>query len=376
MMTLGYPLRYSHYKDNISLNKVPRCILLLQNATKSENTYKNYFYNLNRFRKHFKIKDFDSLLEIDSKKINEMLEDWLMFLRNKVSPNSIPSMYYGLELFFAMNDVTINFKKLRRMLPGKVKRSGANPWKTEDIQKMLSVCRYKRDKAIVLFLSSTGSRVGCIDGLKIKHIIEMQLGCKAVWVYADDKEEYWAFLTPESSKALDEYFKERIEDNEKLTDDSPVFRTLYSKENFQNPKPLAFQSARCVVFRLIKQARIQRKKVGFTYDIQADHGFRKRFNTILKLNNEVNSNIAEKLMGHKRGLDGTYFAPTREECFEEFKKSTNELMIAESWRLKIELEKKNDQLDKQQSDKDNRILELESRLVNTEKLLLEIKNRL
>ena len=184
------------------MNDVPRCILLLQNATKSENTYKNYFYNLNRFRKHFKIKDFDRLLEIDSKKINEMLEDWLMYLRKKVSPNSIPTMYYGTELFFAMNDVTINSKKLRRMLPAKVKRSGANPWKTEDIQKMLSACRYKRDKAIVLFLSSTGSRIGSIDGLKMKHIIEMPFGCKAVWVYADDKEEYWAFLTPESSKAL------------------------------------------------------------------------------------------------------------------------------------------------------------------------------
>jgi len=358
------------------VNKLPRCILLLQNATKSENTYKNYFYNLDRFRKYFKIKDFDGMLEIDSKKINEMIEDWLMYLRKKVSPNSIPTMYYGVELFFAMNDVTINSKKLRRMLPASVKKSGANPWKTEDVQKMLSACRYKRDKAIVLFLSSTGSRIGSIDGLKIKHIVEMPFGCKAVWVYAEDKEEYWAFLTPESSKALEEYFKERIEDGEVLTDDSPVFRTLYSKENSQSPKSLEVQSARCVVFRLIKLARIQRKKIGFAFDIQADHGFRKRFNTILKLNNEVNSNIAEKLLGHKRGLDGVYFSPTREECFEEFKKSMTELMVEESWRLKVELEKKNDLLDKQQSEKDTRILELESRFVNTEKILLELKKRI
>jgi len=358
------------------MNKVPRCILLFQNATKSESTYKSYLYNLDRFRKHFKIKSFDGLLEIDSKKINEMIEDWLMYLRKKVSPNSIPTMYYGIELFFAMNDITINSKKLRRMLPAKVKRSGANPWKTEDIQKMLSACRYKRDKAIVLFLSSTGSRIGSIDGLKMKHIVEMPFGCKAIWIYADDKEEYWTFLTPESSEALDEYFKERITDGEVLTDDSPVFRTLYSKENSQNPKSLEAQSARGVVFRLIKQARIQRKKVGYAFDIQADHGFRKRFNTILKLNNQVNSNIAEKLMGHKRGLDGTYLVPTREECFEEFKKAMNELMVEESWRLKVELEKKNGQLDKQQSEKDNRILELESRFANTEKILLELKKRI
>ena len=51
------------------MNKLPRCILVFQNATKSEGTYKSYLYNLDRFRKHFKIKDFGSLLEIDSKKI-------------------------------------------------------------------------------------------------------------------------------------------------------------------------------------------------------------------------------------------------------------------------------------------------------------------
>ena len=80
-----------------------------------------------------------------------MIEDWLVYLRKNVSPNSVPTMYYGIELFFAMNDVTINFKKLRKMLPQQVKKSGNKPWKTSDIQKMLSVCRYKRDFAIVLF---------------------------------------------------------------------------------------------------------------------------------------------------------------------------------------------------------------------------------
>jgi len=358
------------------MNDLPRCIVLLQNANISERTFNLYYYNVNRFRKYFKIKDFDSLLSIDSMKINEMLEDWLMYLRKNLSPNSIPTLYYALELFFSMSDITINFKKLRRMLPINVKKSGANPWKTEDIQKMLSVCRYKRDVALVLFLSSTGSRIGSIEDLKIKHLVKMPLECKAVWIYADDKEEYWAFLTPESSKAIDDYLKERTDDGEVITDESPLFRTLYSRENVQNPKPLAIQSARCIIFRLIKQARIQRRKIGFAYDIQADHGFRKRFNTIMKLNLEVNSNITEKLMGHKKGLDGVYFTPTREQCFEEFKKSMNELMIGESWRLKVELEKTQELLDEEQFDKDGRILELESRLSNTEKLLLELNKRL
>ena len=67
--------------------------------------------------------------------------------------------------------------------------------------------------------------------------------------------------------------------------------------------------------------------------------FRKRFNTTLKLNNEVNSNIAEKLMAHKRGLDGTYLQPTMEECFAEFVKAIPELTIDPANRQQIEIAK-------------------------------------
>jgi integrase len=321
------------------------------------------------------IKDFESLLKIESSKINEMIEDWLMHLTKQVSPNSIPTMYYGIELFFSMNDVLINFKKLRRMLPSRVKKSGARPWKTEDIRAMLEATRYKRDKALIHFMASTGARIGCLEGLKMSHIINMPEKCKAVFIYEDDEQEYWTFLTPEASSALEKYLEERTSDGERLNPKSPVFRTLYSPKNIHLPKPMAIMSARSVIYRCMKTARIRREKQGFAYDIQANHGFRKRFNTILKLENELNSNIAEKLMGHKRGLDGVYFQPTREQCFEEFKKAIPELSINETIRLEQELEKKKEQLDKHQSNKDARILELEDRLSNTERLLLELMKR-
>jgi integrase/recombinase XerD len=348
----------------------PRCIALFESATKSKVTFKSYLYNLKRFMKYCNISEFDELLKLDSKSLNEKIEDWLMYLRSKVSPNSIPTMYYGLELFFAMNDVVTNTIKLRRMLPAKVKKSGANPWKTQDIRKMLSVTRHTRDKALVHFLASTGARIGSIDGLKVRNIVDALLDCKAVLIYGDDKEEYWAFLTQEASKALQDYFSEREQDGEIINSESPVFRTVYGRKNKKNPKELGVQSARCSIYRLIEQARIVREKQGFCFDIQMDMGFRKRFNTILKVNSEVNSNIAEKLMGHKRGLDGSYFVPTREQCFEEFKKSIPELIIDESLRLKVELDKTFQKLDSEQSKKDIRIQELEERAKRTEVLLL------
>lgn len=80
------------------------------------------------------------------------------------------------------------------------------------------------------------------------------------------------------------------------------------------------------------------------YEVQLDHGFRKRFNTILKLNREINPNIVEKIMGHSRGLDGVYLKPTRQECFDEYKKGISDLTIDDSERIlaekkKIEIER-------------------------------------
>ena len=62
--------------------------------------------------------------------------------------------------------------------------------------------------------------------------------------------------------------------------------------------------------------------------------FRKRFSIILKLKNDVNSNITEKLMAYKKGLDGTYLQPTREECFREFVKAISQLTIDPTERQK------------------------------------------
>ena len=315
----------------------PRCIKILRNATKSKATFKTYMYNLKKFRDFCNVNEFDDLIKFEPSKINQLLEDWIMELKENYSPNSIPTMYYGIELFLSMNDVTINVKKLRRMFPAKVKRTGDKPYATEDIQQMLSVTRYKRDKAFILFLASTGARIGTIEGLRVRHVENIHNGCKSVLLYENAEEEYYAFLTPEASKAMDEYFAERKEDGEKLNPESPVFRTTWNK-GLVNPKPLTVAGSKNIIYRALRHARIKRTKQGNVYDIQLDMGFRKRFNTILKLNNEINSNIAEKLMAHKRGLDGAYLKPTRDQCFYEFSKAIPDLTISSEDRQKLRIE--------------------------------------
>ncbi|MDH3313172.1 MAG: hypothetical protein OEM28_08500 [Nitrosopumilus sp.] len=71
-----------------------RSLLLFENSIKIKATRTRYLYHLNKFRKFYKIKDYDSLLIIDIKKLQIMVEDYVMMLKKKVSPNSINS-YMG-----------------------------------------------------------------------------------------------------------------------------------------------------------------------------------------------------------------------------------------------------------------------------------------
>jgi len=116
--------------------------------------------------------------------------------------------------------------------------------------------------------------------------------------------------------------------------------------------------------KLYKKAGIIREKRGNRFDLAVTYGFRKRFNTILKLNNEVNSNIAEKLMAHKSGLDGTYLQPTREECFTEFLKAIPFLTISDDERMRLENEKlKQENTEKKQFEEKIKVLEQRMELV-------------
>ena len=98
-----------------------------------------------------------------------------------------------------------------------------------------------------------------------------------------------------------------------------------------------------ILKRIVNEANVRGQMKNGRYPIQLMHGFRKRWNTIMKLNNDVNDNAIEKMMGHENGLDGTYLQITEERLFEEFYKGITDLTIDSAARDQIkirELEKK------------------------------------
>ncbi len=190
------------------------------------------------------------------------------------------------------------------------------------------------------FFASTGIRPAGIDDpiLCLKHLENMPNGYFAVKIYDGSRENYWTFLTQEASKSLKHYLNSRKLNGEELGDDSPIFANSI-KSNTKSQDHLSSKSARQIIFNILQNSGISRTKKGNRYDKATLYGFRKRFNTVLKINNDVNSNIAEKLMAHKNGLDGNYLKPTREQCFTEFLKAVETLTISDKYRDQIKITK-------------------------------------
>ncbi len=297
-------------------------MILFEESIRSKYTKRNYTLNLNRFMVFAGLESFDKILSISQMHLQHMLEDYLIDLKRNTNPNSIPSMFRGIKHFCIMNRININWNIIYKMFPPFQKSCNLRAYTTKEVRVMLSRANEPRDKALIHFLASTGARVGVFDhALLVKHLQKMSSGCISVLLYADEVEEYWAFLTPQATKALNAYHHTRKSRGEKFEPDTPVFTTSRS-----TPTQLGWSGTRSVVYRIVSKCGIRTKCKG-RFDVQVDHGFRKRFNTILKLDNSVNYNIAEKLMGHKNGMDGTYFTPSLEDLLGEFRKVMHKLEV-------------------------------------------------
>jgi len=315
-----------------------RSYQIFVSVTMSEKTRVGYIRDLNNFLAFTKVADYDTLAKLGIDTIQEFLEDYVAELKRR-NVTSIRTRLAGPELFFDMNKKLYYKKILHRLLPSNDNVMGGNTaYTNEDITKMLSSTFKPRTKAIIHLLASTGIRPGAFDdpALQMKHLQKIE-DCQSIKIYDGSKEGYFAFLTPEAVEAFNDYFESRKLNGEKLGPESYIFHTYNTKTKLN--EYLSSGGVTGILKKLIKKAGISRIRINHkTYDKAISYGFRKRFNTILKLNNEINSNIVEKLLGHRNGLDGHYFTPTREESFKEFKKAIPELTINPTKRQEVEIQ--------------------------------------
>jgi len=343
-----------------------RSVKIFLASLKSPKTKEDYLRNLERFRKYAKFDGFDDFVLRDSKDIQRLVEDYVLQMRENEHPNTIPTHYYPVQSFLEMNDVSINFKKIRRLFPEKTKTAVERGWSTEEVQKMLSVTTDLRTRALILFENASGGRIGLFDELKIKHLHQINdetYGkCYAITGYAESKEEYVTFLTPEATKALDDYLDYRKSRGHLISGNSSVFAGKSCSGEFTTSKNLGAS-----VVYVAKKAGLRNPqlKKGSRYPVPTNHGFRHRFNELLKSNNTVNPHIVEKFLSHKSRLiplDSVYFSPNIETMFAEYKKVILLLTVnpSESLLLKNkDLEFENLNLREIQETSKNQALEIE-----------------
>lgn len=344
-----------------------RSILIFEQAIKSEITKKTYRYQLNKFKEWAKIKNYDGLLEAPHKDIQILLEDYVMYLKKNISPNSIPIYFAPIELFYVMNDVNVNFKKIRKLFPDKVKKGNERGYTRKEIQSILNFAKSKRNKALVLLFASSGCRLGSIPGMSIKHLSRIE-NSYSIKIYEGDKEEDYVFTTHEATKALDDYLEERRKDGEYIDGESPLFRTVY-QIGIEKVKPCTVDNLTHVMGRLVSV--IDRKRTGNTkrFEVPKNHGFRKFFATVIKQTSGITPTMTEKLINHIGivQMDSAYFTPSVQQMFEAYKKSIPDLIISDDERIEQEkkvIESKKILLDQQQEEIEILKLKVE-RMMNT-----------
>jgi integrase len=315
-------------------------------------------------------KDYDKLANTDPLKIQILVEDYVLSIKTKVGPNSIPTYVYPIQSFLDSNDIDLKWKKIKRLYPANIKKRGKSAYTTEQVQTLLDVSPDIRSELMIHIMASTGCRIGALFDLKIEHLTILKDGFTAIKFYDDDIEEYTSFLTPEASEVLQRYFNQRRTDGEILTPASPVFRARY-RFGKQPVMPMTQRAFEQIVNRALKKSGLRSPddKKNNRYEIPVNHGFRKRFITILKSIDKIPVAYTERMAGHmvytdehnnKIQLDDSYLRPELEKLLSFFKLAVTDLTINQTEKAKQILESQQKKLDELET-KNKRIEDLEKR---------------
>jgi len=361
-----------------------RCYKIFINSLNSVASQEGYSYRFQQFMRFCvshktitKDQDYESLLKLDTEQITDLLLDYVD-KKQEEGLQCVMNYLQAVELFFEMNRKIWHKRVVRKSITKEDREiAGKTPASDDDVFNMISVNKKLRNKLIIHYIASTGCRPGAIidPPLQFKHLIalpdihgatkfdfdpennpdldihkyEAERYCYAIKIYDGSNEGYWAFLIPAAADVLDEYKKERQLYGEKITDLSYIFAT------FRNSHQVRFDfvtndNLNHIMQKSIKDAKVKRHLVTkLRYNKSQSYMFRKRFNTHLKLDNDINSNIAEKLMAHKNGLDGTYLQPTLGELYMEFYKAIPKLTPNPKERHELEIQQKDERIKVQET---------------------------
>jgi integrase len=351
------------------------------NAINSPETREKYSYTFLKYTEYLNIErdNITSLLQKDVRVIQSDIIEYIMKMREeKYSYSTLKVMLASIFLFFDMNDIILNKKKINRYLGEHTKTNQDRAYTRQEIKRIIDACDLKY-KVVVSLMASAGCRIGAIPNLRLsalRYIQEYQL--YQVTFYEQSKRDaYYSFTTPECAIYINEYLKYRERSGEKLNNKSILIRDDFiigDLLHIENPRPLALISYIMQLRNILIKTGLRKnnsssnssnsnsnknknsssttststsisinRKGGSRKEVSANHGYRKFVHTTMA-NAKINIEIRELLLGHSIGLGDAYYRPTPEDCLSEYLKCIDDLTINPEHRLEKKvksLEEKN-----------------------------------
>ena len=321
------------------------------NSLKSKETKRKYIYLFAKYLEYLNISYEElastKLLKRDIRTIESDIILYMTRLKDEkgYSFASLNTSLAAITLFFTMNDIIVNRKKIGKYLGEHIKTIKDRGYTHDEIKKMLDVSDLKF-KVFITLMASTGCRVGAIPSLKIRNIkYYKKYSLYQITFYENTKSEYYSFTTPECANYIKEYLEYRSEVcGEKINDNSLLIRddfVLDDMLHIQNPKHLSIFTFNYYLRLILIKTGI-RKVIPLTESqtgnkknrkvVSQNHGFRKFTHTTMA-NKRINPEIREMLLGHKIGLSSSYYRPSESELLEEYLKVIDDLTINDEFRL-------------------------------------------
>ena len=189
---------------------------LFRAAIKSQATRDPYERRLIGFLKKMDVRSPDAFVEF-AKSNPALAENKIIaFLSSEraradcgeISAGTINNWVKAVRLFLEMNDVQLNWKKIRRVLP-RARRYAFDRVPTSDELHEILDAADLRGKALTLIFTSSGTREGANPYLHVYDYSHMKreghLVAGRLQVYSGYPESYFTFITPEAYVALDKY---------------------------------------------------------------------------------------------------------------------------------------------------------------------------
>jgi len=89
--------------------------------------------------------------------------------QGEISESTLPNYYKAAKLFCEMNDILLNWNKIRRGIPRTKQAANDRAPTLEEIQKLVEYPD-RRIKPIICMMISSGIRISAWDYIKLKHI--------------------------------------------------------------------------------------------------------------------------------------------------------------------------------------------------------------